>query len=67
MYEVYQATVPGGENFSGRTYRSRPGVTTFNTPQLTADKTFYFVVRARDLAGNRDTNTVEREGQNLCV
>ncbi len=67
VYEVYRATVPGGEKFSRRTYRTRPGATTFNTPQLPTDKTFYFVVRARDLAGNRDTNTVERDGQNLCV
>jgi hypothetical protein len=25
------------------------------------------VVRARDKAGNEDSNTIEREGQNLCV
>ena len=67
VYEVYQATVRGGQNLSFRTYRTRPGVTSFNTPQLTVNETFYFVVRARDLAGNRDSNTVEREGQNLCV
>jgi hypothetical protein len=34
---------------------------------LPTDVTFYFVVRARDQLGNRDSNTVEREGQNLCV
>lgn len=67
VYEIYQATVPGGENFSIRTYRSRSGARSFDTPQLPTDKTFYFVVRARDLAGNIDSNTVERQGQNLCV
>ena len=67
VYEIYQATEPGGQNLSFRTYRTRPGATTFNTSQLTVNKTFYFVVRARDLAGNRDSNTIEREGQNLCV
>jgi hypothetical protein len=44
-----------------------PGATSFVTPPLPADKAAYFVVRARDKAGNRDSNTVEREGQNLCV
>src|SRR5467141_1992217 len=43
------------------------GATSFDTPLLPADKTFYFVVRARDQAGNSDSNTVERQGVNLCV
>ena len=34
---------------------------------LPADETFYFVVRARDRAGNRDSNPVERQGVNMCV
>lgn len=67
VYEIYQATTRGGENFSKPTYTTAPGATSFNTPQLPTEKTFYFVVRARDLAGNEDSNTVEREGQNLCV
>ncbi len=66
VYEVYQATTPGGENFSTPTYTTAPGVTSFDTPQL-PETTFYFVVRARDRAGHEDSNTVEREGQNLCV
>ncbi len=67
VYEVYQATTPGGENFSTPTYTTAPGVTSFDTPKLPTEHTFYFVVRARDQAGNEDSNTVEREGQNLCV
>ena len=67
VYDVYQATTSGGEDFSTPTYATAPGDTSFDTPQLPADKTFYFVVRARDRAGNRDSNTVERQGQNLCV
>ena len=67
VYEIYQATSPGGENFSIRTYRSRSGARSFDTPPLPANQTFYFVVRARDLAGNTDSNKVERQGQNLCV
>jgi hypothetical protein len=67
VYEVYQATAPGGENFSTPTFTTAPGVTSFDTPQLPTEDIFYFVVRARDQAGNEDSNTVEREGQNLCV
>jgi hypothetical protein len=66
-YDVYQASKPGGENFSTPTYSTPAGATSFDTPPLAADKSFYFVVRARDRAGNRDSNKVERQGQNLCV
>jgi hypothetical protein len=67
VYDVYQATTPGGEDFSTPTYTTPAGATSFDTPPLATDKSFYFVVRARDQAGNRDSNTVERQGQNLCV
>ena len=67
VYNVYQATTAGGEDFSQPTYTTAAGVTSFDTPQLSSGKTFYFVVRARDQAGNEDSNTVERDGQNLCV
>ena len=67
VYDVYQAETSGGEDFSAPTYTTPAGATSFATPPLSADKHFYFVVRARDQAGNSDSNTVEREGQNLCV
>ena len=67
IYDVYQASSPGAEDFSAPTYTSRPGATSFVTPPLAADKPVYFVVRARDKAGNEDSNTVERQGQNVCV
>lgn len=67
VYDVYQATPPGGEDFSMPTYTTPAGVSSFDTPPLPSDHTFYFVVRARDRAGNRDSNTLERQGQNLCV
>jgi hypothetical protein len=67
VYDIYQAAAPGGEDFSTPTYTTPAGATSFATPPLAADKRVYFVVRARDKAGNRDSNTVEREGQNLCV
>lgn len=66
-YEIYQASTPGGEDFSRPTYTIAAGATTFSTPPLPDDRTYYFVVRARDRAGNRDGNTAERPGRNLCV
>jgi hypothetical protein len=67
VYDIYQATKSGGEDFSSPTYSVRHGALSFTTPLLPADQFFYFVVRARDRAGNRDSNLVEREGLNLCV
>jgi hypothetical protein len=67
VYDVYQASAPGGEDFSVPTYTTAAGVASFVTPQLPTDQAVYFVVRARDRAGNSDSNTVERQGQNLCV
>jgi CARDB len=67
VYDVYQATRSGGEDFSAATYTTAPGVTTFTTPPLSSTETYYFVVRARDEAGNRDSNKVERMGINPCV
>jgi len=67
VYDVYQANTSGGQDFSTPTYITSPGATSFTTPLLSTDKDFYFVVRARDQAGNRDSNTVERRGYNLCV
>jgi len=66
-YDIYQATAPGGEDFSSATYTTLAGATSFTTRPLPADKAYYFVVRARDEAGNRDTNRVERPGVNLCL
>jgi hypothetical protein len=67
VYDIYQATTAGGEDFSAPTYATPPGARSFDTPELPTDQLFYFVVRARDQAGNRDSNTVERLGVNLCV
>jgi hypothetical protein len=67
VYDIYEATKSGGEDFTSPTYTVRHGATTFTTPPLPADEHFYFVVRARDRAGNHDSNLVEREGVNLCV
>jgi len=67
VYDVYQATTAGGESFSVPTYTTQPGVTSFATPPLSSTQKYYFVVRARDRAGNRDSNRIERVGENLCL
>ena len=67
VYDVYQAVSPGGESFSTPTHTTQPGATSFTTPRLSSKQSHYFVVRARDKAGNRDLNTVERAGVNLCL
>jgi hypothetical protein len=66
VYNVYRATSPGGENFSAPTYTTRRGAVTFVTPPLPSNVSNFFVVRARDAAGNRDRNRHERLGRNLC-
>jgi hypothetical protein len=67
VYNVYRATSPGGENFSAPTYTTRRGAVTFVTPPLSSNESNYFVVRARDAAGNRDRNRREQLGKNLCL
>jgi hypothetical protein len=67
VYDVFQTSVPGTETFSTPTYTTPPGATAFTTPPLPDDRPYYFVVRARDRAGDRDANRVERLGANLCL
>jgi hypothetical protein len=67
VYDVFQTSVPGAETFLAPTYTTPPGATTFTTPPVPEDRPYYFVVRARDRAGNRDANRVERLGANLCL
>jgi hypothetical protein len=67
VYDIYLASTSGGENFSKPTWVTEPGATTFRTPGLPSHGTFYFVVRARDRAGNEDRNTLERLGSDPCL
>ena len=60
VYDIYMSATPGGEDFLSPTGTTKPGVTSFRTPCLAARTTAYFVVRARDRAGNEDGNMVER-------
>lgn len=67
VYDVYFATNAGGEDFSRPTWVTRPGATSFRTPGLPSHGEAYFVVRARDAAGNEDGNAVERKGLDPCA
>jgi hypothetical protein len=60
VYLVYAATVPGGEDYAGQPLLTTvPGATSATVTGLASSSTFYFVVRAKDAAGNVDGNTVE--------
>jgi hypothetical protein len=65
MYDVYMSAVSGAEDFSKPTWTTPPGAT-FQTPGLPSHGTFFFVVRARDRAGNEDANRSERRGIDAC-
>jgi hypothetical protein len=67
VYDIFISTTPGGEDFAHRTWTTQPGAITFRTPGLPSHGTFYFVVRARDQAGNEDGNRVERVGLDPCL
>jgi hypothetical protein len=65
-YDIYFSTMPGGEDFAHPTWTTSPGVTSFRTPRLPSHGDVYFIVRARDAAGNEDTNTHEQKGVDPC-
>jgi hypothetical protein len=67
VYDVYLAVTPGGENFATPNWTTAPGATTFRTPGLPSHGSFYFVVRARDSAGNEDRNRIEVRGSDPCL
>ena len=58
-YDVYEARAPGGESFGApASYVGLAGTTCVEIPVAPGFRNC-FVVRARDLAGNRDANRVE--------
>jgi hypothetical protein len=63
-YDIYMASTAGGENFSQPNWTTQ-GATSFTTPNLPAGR--FFVVRARDEAGNGDHNDLERQAENPCL
>ncbi|MHB8694643.1 MAG: CARDB domain-containing protein [Solirubrobacteraceae bacterium] len=60
VYDVYMASSPGGESYAAPTATTSPGVTSFTVSGLSPATTYYFVVLARDQAGNQSSAKVER-------
>lgn len=60
VYDVYEATAAGTESFATPKATSKPGATSITLTGLTPATTLYWIVRARDVAGNRDSNIVEK-------
>ncbi len=67
VYDIYQATATGAENYTAATYTSNPGATSYVVTGLTPATQYFFVVRARDQAGNHDTNTAEKNANAFFV
>ena len=60
VYDVYESQTMGGEDFKKPpAATSAPGALTITVTGLPPNTTTYFVVRARDESGNRDSNVVE--------
>ena len=61
IYLIYVSATKGGQNFAVSSFTTSPGSTSFsiNIPAKLPNGTYYFVVRAKDDAGNIDTNTAE--------
>ncbi len=62
VYDVYEGTASQGENFLRVRATSAPGATGMTVTSLLPDTSLFWVVRARDRAGNHDSNTVEQTG-----
>ncbi len=65
QYLIYMSTTPGGQSFTSPSFTTSPGATSFSVTELTPATTYYFVVRAKDEAGNIDGNAVERSATTL--
>lgn len=59
-YNIYRSTSSGGQNYSSYTYQMSMGTTTYTNTSTSNGTTYYYVVRAEDIAGNTDTNTNEK-------
>ncbi len=58
-YLVYASKTSGGEDFQAPDVVTVAGATSATDSELGGDTLYYFVVRAKDQAGNVDTNTTE--------
>ncbi|GAI00461.1 unnamed protein product, partial [marine sediment metagenome] len=58
-YNIYRALTSGDQNFSNPLDYVSKGTATYTDASTTSGTTYYYVVRAQDIAGNTDTNTTE--------
>lgn len=64
-YDVYVATASGAEDYTKVSPPMVVGKTTITITGLLPATTYYFVVRAKDAAGNQELNTIERSAVTL--
>jgi hypothetical protein len=60
LYLIYMSMASGGQDFSAPSFTTAAGATTHTVTGLSSSTTYCFVVRAKDEAGNIDSNTVEK-------
>lgn len=65
FYDICQTTTSGGCNNASfvANYSASGAATSYQVTGLNPATTYYFVVRARDYAGNRDANNVEKKSR----
>ncbi len=59
QYNIYRSTTSGGQSYSSPTYTVPVGTTSYTDTSVTDGVTYYYVARAKDAAGNIETNTNE--------
>jgi chitodextrinase len=67
VYLVYQAAQSGAQDFTSPVLETTAGATEATVTGLGLDTEYFFVVRARDAAGNVDANTAEVSATTLAV
>ncbi len=65
LYNIYWATISGGQSFIAPNDTTPPGTTSHVATGLLPDTEYFFVVRAEDPSGNEDTNLVELSATTL--
>ena len=66
VYQIYMSTTSGGQNFAVPTVTTTQGATSFTVTGLSPG-IYYFVVRARDEAGNTEANLIEKSASSDIV
>ncbi len=64
-YQVFVATGSLRQNFATPSFQTAPGATMYTVSGLDLATKYYFIVRARDEAGNSDGNLTERSATTL--